>query len=75
MAQLKDLLVTGDARVLGSIYADIPTNDLVPYATKTYTNIIGNSSDNNQAYNSFYFGYVIPNYFTETLEAKYKYSV
>lgn len=72
MAQLKDLLVTGDARVLGSIYADIPTNDLVPYATKTYTNIIGNSSDNNQAYNSFYFGYVRPNSFTETWEAKYR---
>lgn len=72
MAQLKDLLVTGDARVLGSVYADIPTNDLVPYATKTYTNIIGNSSDNNQAYNSFYFGYVRPNSFTETWEAKYR---
>lgn len=72
MAQLKDLLVTGDARVLGSVYADIPTNDLVPYATKTYTNIIGNSSDNNQAYNSFYFGYIRPNSFTETWEAKYR---
>ncbi len=72
MAQLKDLLVTGDTRVLGSIYADIPTNDLVPYATKTYTNIIGNSSDNNQAYNSFYFGFVRPNSFTETWEAKYR---
>ena len=72
MAQLKDLLVTGDARVLGSVYADIPTNDLVPYATKTYTNIIGNSSDNNQAYNSFYFGFVRPNSFTETWEVKYK---
>lgn len=72
MAQLKDLLVTGDTRLLGNIYANIPTNDLVPFASKTYTDIIGNSSDNAQAYNAFYFGSVRPNSFTETWEVRYR---
>lgn len=72
MAQLKDLLVTGDARVLGTVYADIPTNDLVPYAAKTYIDIIGNSSSNAIADNSFYFGSVKPNSFTESWEVRYR---
>ena len=50
----------------------IPTNILTPFTTKTYTDIIGNSGDNTENYNTFYFGSVRPDAFTTSWEIRYR---
>ena len=45
---------------------EIPTGILIPIATKTYTNIIGDSGANNEAGDAFYFGSITPASYTES---------